>query len=185
MPILGIIASSISGNLVTNSYESIATVSGDGSSTSIAFNSISGTYKHLQIRYIGRFASGGGTTSTTANLRFNSDSGSNYANHYLRGTGSAADAGAATSSAQNFALIAQSGAPSNVFTAGIIDLLDYQNSNKYKTVRAIYGYEDNSSGELQFRSGLWMNTAAITSITISSTNPFATNSKFALYGIKG
>ena len=37
-----------------SSFESIATVSGTGSSGTITFSSIPATYKHLQIRYIGK-----------------------------------------------------------------------------------------------------------------------------------
>jgi hypothetical protein len=55
MPILGIIASAITGNLVTTSYESIATVTvGGGGAATVAFTSIPATYTHLQIRGIGR-----------------------------------------------------------------------------------------------------------------------------------
>jgi hypothetical protein len=47
MPILGIMASQISGHLVTNSYESIAdrTTVGSGGTSSITFSSIPRTYK--------------------------------------------------------------------------------------------------------------------------------------------
>jgi hypothetical protein len=52
MPILGIISSQISGHLFAPSgaYDSIATVSGTGSSGTISFTSIPSTYTHLQIR---------------------------------------------------------------------------------------------------------------------------------------
>jgi hypothetical protein len=61
MPILGIIASAITGNLVTTSYESIATVTvGGGGSATIDFTSIPATYTHLQIRGIARSTNGNG-----------------------------------------------------------------------------------------------------------------------------
>jgi hypothetical protein len=51
MPILGIIASAITGNLVTTSYESIETVTvGSGGSATVTFSSIPATYTHLQIK---------------------------------------------------------------------------------------------------------------------------------------
>ena len=53
MPILGIIASSISGNLDANDFESIATVSvGSGGAANVEFTSIPATFTHLQIRAI-------------------------------------------------------------------------------------------------------------------------------------
>jgi hypothetical protein len=54
MPILGIIASAITGNLVTTSYESIETVTvgSGGSATVLTFSSIPATYTHLQIRVL-------------------------------------------------------------------------------------------------------------------------------------
>ena len=75
---------------------------------------------------------------------------------------------------------------SGIFSGGVIDILDYANTNKYKTSRGLSGYDANGSGLLYLASGLWMNTAAITSIEITDAlGNFATNSTFALYGIKG
>jgi hypothetical protein len=74
---------------------------------------------------------------------------------------------------------------SSVFAANVIDILDYANTNKYKTTRSFSGADNNGSGFVQFMSGLWMNTAAITSITIlPNSDNFAQYSSFALYGIK-
>jgi hypothetical protein len=77
------------------------------------------------------------------------------------------------------------------YSASIIDILDYANTNKYKTYRALTGIDKNGSGSIQLTSGVWRNTTAITSITItpqsntSPTNQFQQYSQFALYGIKG
>jgi hypothetical protein len=71
-------------------------------------------------------------------------------------------------------------------TAAIIDILDYQNTNKYKTVRDLSGYDSNGAGYLFYRSGLWMSTTAINRLDITSTGgTLAQYSSFALYGIKG
>jgi hypothetical protein len=88
MPILGIIASAITGNLVTTSYESIATVTvGSGGAANVEFTSIPATYTHLQVRGIGRSLEAN-TGVDVQYLRFNSDTGSNYAWHQLVGNGS-------------------------------------------------------------------------------------------------
>ena len=75
------------------SYESIATVTvGSGGSSSIDFTSIPSTYTHLQLRMTARCTAQSGGNPTNVYLRFNSDSGSNYAWHQLAGNGSAASA---------------------------------------------------------------------------------------------
>ena len=109
-------------------FESIATVTvGSGGSSTITFSSIPGTYAHLQIRATLKQSTGNG-----AFARFNSDTGNNYARHRLIGTGSAA--GAFGEASQNKVQINTSqGYPS--FGVFIMDILDYANTNKYKTER--------------------------------------------------
>jgi len=83
---------------------------------------------------------------------------------------------------------ASTGATASVFGAGIIDILDYKDTNKYKTIRSIAGYEDNSQeGAVGIFYGAWRSTAAITSLTIVSTDGTGLTqySSFSLYGIKG
>jgi hypothetical protein len=161
----------------TNSYESIATVSvAGGGSSSISFSSIPSAYKHLQIR---------ATLLTTAggvNIQYNSDTGANYTYHQLYGTGSSALSNAGTG--QTAGYIAYNNAAGSYPTVAVVDVLDYQNTNKYKTHRSLAGTDVNGSGgSLTFFSGLWLNTAAVSSINIIGT--FAQYSSFALYGIKG
>jgi len=181
MSLLGIIASQ-NYPRITGSYESIATVTvGGGGSASISFTSIPATFTHLQIRAISR-----NTTSNnqSSKLIFNSDSGSNYSYHRLYGTGSGTGADA-TANASGV-LIAVETNTSSTFGASVIDVLDYQNTSKYKTTRSLTGWENNSDGRLFFLSGNWRSTSAITSITITpESNSFAEYSHFALYGIKG
>ena len=191
--ILGILASSISGSkAVTNSYSSIATVTvGSGGASTIDFSSISGIYTHLQIRGIARSTTAG-TGTASWDFRFNSDSGSNYAYHRLYGDGTSVGANGYAS--QNTAssvlgVIPTAGNTANAFGAVIIDILDYANTNKYKTVRLLGATDDNSGSasqsRLTFSSSLWMSTSAITSISFNpSGQTFAQYSTLALYGIK-
>ena len=183
-PILGIWASQ-NYPRITNSYESIATVTvGAGGASSADFTSIPQTYKHLQLRWI--------SNSNDANVRvnFNSDSStSNYAFHLLRGSGSVATSAAYPSSSGNSTIFVNSGSysgGSNIFGVGVVDILDYTNTNKYKVSRGLGGYESNNSSDsyITFQSSLWMNTSAITSISLIS-GTINQYSKFALYGIKG
>jgi hypothetical protein len=184
-PILGIIASSQQSQFLGN-FDSIATVTvGSGGSTSITFDNIAGTYKHLQIRYIGRARDGYNSIA----LRFNNDTSSVYSWHRLYGNGSTASADAGATQDKILAgRIAQTTDSANIFGAGIIDILDYANTNKYKTIRNLDGSDANGSGEMFLHSGSWQKTNAITRIDIidwQTPMAFAQYSTFALYGIKG
>jgi hypothetical protein len=78
-------------------------------------------------------------------------------------------------------------ASANVFGVGITDVLDYTNTNKNKVLRNLGGVDNNGSGRVAMTSGMWLNTNAITSITLvpSVGTSFNEYSQFALYGIQG
>lgn len=162
------------------SYESIATLTGDGSSSTITFNSIPSTYKHLQIRAV---VNCGGAQKDTF-MTFNGDSAANYSWHYLFGDGASVGAGATINSSNMF--IGRSTANTTYVSPFVIDILDYTNTGKYKTSRALNGRDNNGDGSLWITSGAWRNTNAITSISFTPNGfAFNTSTKFALYGIKG
>jgi hypothetical protein len=75
----------------------------------------------------------------------------------------------------------------STFGAVVIDILDYANTNKYKTIRSLSGTSyNNNNGAVGLFSGSWRNTNAITAITLqASAANLAQYSQFALYGIKG
>lgn len=179
-PILGIIASQ-NYPRVTNSYESVATIDGTGSSGSITFSSIPSTYAHLQLRI--SYQDTTASSFESQNLRINSDTAANYSWHYLLGTGSSVLANYSISASS--ILAGQTVVTNNSsYAVSIIDILDYADTNKYKTTRGLLGNDQNGSGRVQLVSGSWRNTAAITSLTINTTGNYPTASKFALYGIK-
>lgn len=189
-PILGIWASAKPGAPAT-SFESIATVTVDsGGSSGVEFTSIPAGYTHLQIRGIARTA-----RTTFANdgikLQFNSDTGTNYSRHQLSGDSSGTfDTGSAADSDYMFTQVAGNGAGSNIFGAVVIDILDYANTNKYKTVRFLSGIDNNSSanqqtGFMTLASGAWRNTNAITSLKLFGfSGNLLQYTSLALYGIK-
>jgi hypothetical protein len=185
---LGIFASANQG-AAAGSFESIATVTvGAGGSSSVTFSSIPATYTHLQIRNIARTTASQDRDSIK--LTFNSDTGSNYARHSLWGSGSAASAyGAASEAYVLLTDFAAASATASIYGAAITDILDYANTNKYKTVRSLGGVDLNAAVTVYdgLNSGLWQNTNAITSITLTpfTGSNFAQYSHFALYGIKG
>lgn len=167
----------------TNSYESIATITASGSSSSINFTSIPSTFKHLQLRFIARDSSSNGA----AGIKFNSDTtASNYYSHGFYGDGSAVYAGNSSTNTDIF-VISYNGQTANAMAVGVVDILDYADTNKYKVLRSLNGNDLNGSGQLQYRSVLWKNTNAISAININMQggSNFTSTSVFALYGIKG
>jgi hypothetical protein len=179
-PILGIIASS--NTRVPTAYESIATVTvGSGGSATVTFSSIPSTYTHLQLR-VAAVSPG----EINHLIQFNGDTASNYSWHELYGTGSAAASGAAASASS-----IKGGYNGGTLPApAVIDILDYANTNKYKTTRGLTGSDNNTGGNnyILFRSGNWRSTSVINSIDISTVGAggtFSQYSSFALYGIKG
>jgi hypothetical protein len=112
-------------------------------------------------------------------MRYNSDSGSNYSFHDLYGNG--ASAGASGSANQTYAFASMTG--STQAAVAVIDILDYKDTNKFKTNRTLTGVDYNGSGYSWYSSGNWRSTSAITSITLGAT--FNQYTHAALYGIKG
>lgn len=187
MPILGVVASSISGNLYSSSYDSIATVIvGAGGTPSVTFSSIPSTYTHLQLRVSAREVTGG---FDQMYMRVNGDTGANYSKHNMGGSGSSGlvYGGSGSTSSVSIGVIGGSNQVANTFAVSVTDFLDYTNTSKYKTIRALSGIDSNGTGYNWFASGLWQNTNAITSINIFPTGAtdFAQYTHFALYGIKG
>ena len=169
------------------SYESIATfTAGSGGLSIIDFTSIPSTYKHLQIRLICRDTGAFTERSLFMECNGNSPTGSN-AIHSLRGNGSSVSASNEINQARYASIIPipAASATSNVFSAHIIDILDYANTNKAKVIRILTGYDANGSGNVGIESYLFNTTSEITSIRLYPNNSFAQYSHVALYGIKG
>jgi hypothetical protein len=172
---------------VTSSYESIATVTvGSGGASQIEFTSIPTDYTHLQIRGIGR--SNQSTTDQELAITFNGVT-SGYGRHYLAGDGSSAftNSRGYTDSAYYLPSITGASAGSNNFGMMIMDILDYKNTNKFKTIRSFAGYDNNGSGYIFFNSTYFGSTNAISSMIIKPFGGFnfVQYTQFALYGIKG
>ena len=169
------------------SYESIATVTvGAGGAANVEFTGISGSYSHLQIRFIARTARASFPDDNMA-MQLNGNTGSNYAWHQLNGNGSTATSGASTTTTDmRVGRTTGATATSGMFGAGVIDILDYANTNKYRTLRSLSGNDTNGAGDITLMSGLYQSTTAVTSIKLFSqtgSNNFSQYSSFALYGI--
>jgi hypothetical protein len=167
------------------SFELISTSYGTGSSGTLTFSSIPATYKHLQLRVAPAHTLGYDQRSNLG-LRFNGDTASSYMRHYMigNGTGVTASGLASTTSA---VLLEYSSGPTMGASPMIIDITDPFTSGKNKTVRITNGMTETGSGQIFLMSGLWINTAVTSSITIfePNANNWSTKARFSLYGIKG
>ena len=185
--ILGTIASS--SFEAVGDFESIATINGTGSTQTLTFTNIPNTYAHLQIR-MSLVTSGSFQQNAVYGgwLTFNNDTGTNYSDHYLYGDGATLYSGATVNRA-NMGIIIYGAGPTYP-GVNIVDILDYADTNKYKTARSLGGGDTNGAGYSNFSSGLWRNTSAVSTITIHlnggfGSHNFTTNATAALYGIKG
>jgi len=142
------------------------------------------TYEHLQLRVVAR----GDRTATfdAVDLRLNGDSGT-YDSHFLSGNGSSVTSG--REAANKIRYIVQTPAASNdanAFGVGVIDILDAFNTSKNTTVRSLTGRAISSNPAVGLFSGLWVNTASVTSIALlqSFSGNFVTGTRVSLYGIR-
>ena len=189
-PILGIYASSMQPALNATSYESIATVTvGAGGSSSITFSSIPSTYKHLQVRAITNATKSGASGADSIELTLNSDATASYSAHRLFGDGSGTTADGFSSINYSYiGVMPETVSSVSYYYAMVLDILDYANTSKYKTIRSLSGYDANGSGRVGLFSGSWQSTSAVSTITFYPDNRsalFSQYSSFALYGVKG
>ena len=177
MPIAGVIASSISGHLATNNFFLISRQTPSAVST-VTFSSIPATYKSLQVRFnlITSYS------NADHELQFNGDTGTNYATHWLYGNGTSVVSGGLTGG--TFIELNYNGTISSVYpNVGILDVIDYANTNKNKTIKFLTGANNNTSGgTMEIDSGVWLSTAAITSLTFKPTSGTYTGT-ISLYGV--
>jgi hypothetical protein len=185
MPILGIMASSRPAFELVGSYDSLATVTvPSGGVASVSFVGIPTGYKHLQIR--GFIKSNYAANQSAMGIQLNSTT-SGYFHHGLYGDGASAASYAVTSSNTAGSSYIAAASSTNIFGAVIIDILDYADTNKNKTVRILSGADFNGSGQVRLSSGSVALTSAITSLSFLDLNGgtlFNQYSSFALYGCK-
>jgi len=153
--------------------DAIGSITLTASATSITFSSIPSTYTHLQLRIFGNATNDGF-------IYFNGDTvNGNYYRHELYGLGS----GTPSSDAFNAPYYDAGGVSSSYPMSHIMDILDYTNTNKNRTLRNLWGYDYNGSGRVGLLSIWWNSSSAINSITLSGRT-FSQYSQIALYGIK-
>ena len=180
-------------------YELISTTVLGSTTASVSFASLNTTaaaYKHLQLRVVSRnaWSAPSGTVNYGANgvIRFNGDSTTAYRSHYVEGSAPGSTTTSGDYGATNGIYLPDSGGVwdstiSGVYTVAIIDILDFSNANKNKTVRSLSGNTKGSQGRVDLASGAWFNTAAVTSMVFSedgSGGGFKAGTRISLYGLK-
>jgi hypothetical protein len=182
-------SSTLAGNLafIPGAFDLLETTNITTNTASVTFSSLSAyaaDYKHLQIRWVARASFS--STIMDLQMELNADTGNNYARHYLMGRGSDVISGSQTAK-EYLIRMTYPGASSdaNAFGSGVVDLLDAFSSSKNTTARALSGIAQTTNPRISLDSGLWLNTAAITSIRLwSDGSSFLAGSRFVLIGVK-
>ena len=168
----------------------IATQTVANTSTSfISFSNIPQTYTHLQIRIWSR-SRNAATYDATYLTPYSTNTGADAAYHSLYGSGSFVGVNGYT--AQSYAIlgyIPALNAASNNWASTIIDITDYSSTSKNKTIRGIYGWDDNgvSSGSplAGFNSAvsISLGTTAISGLRFLINTAFESGTRIDLYGL--
>jgi hypothetical protein len=172
-------------------YELISSTILGSAQATITFSNLgdySSTYKHLQIRSVSR-TDRPSEYADPLRVRLNGVTSAQYARHQLEATDAGVTSGGIADQTSMFGLgLAGGAANSSVFAASVIDLLDVYSTTKNTTGRALAGVMGITTGgnqNIRLASGLWNNTASVTTIDITATNSFQSGSRFSLYGIRG
>jgi hypothetical protein len=160
----------------TNTYTPLATITLGSNDSEIVFTNIPATYRDL-ILVINGSVNFTGPDSTL--MRFNGDTGSNYANVRMIGTGSGN--GSSYSDTQGYAYIGVE-TSARIFTI-ITQIMDYSATNKHKTLLSRSGQDD---GWTTAHAARWANNNAINQVNVlanASGVVFYAGTTFSLYGV--
>ena len=169
------------------SYDALQSVALTGSTATITFTGIPQHYKHLQIRAVARDE---GARTFGSFLRFNFNDETNNRHRYHRLAGRADGVTYAQTGFTTYNEVGTTAGNNGVnftYAVNIIDILDYSDAEKYTTLRAfslLLGQSTTTDNDINLFSGLFQNSAAIQTITITASAGFMNGSSFDLYGIK-
>lgn len=159
----------------SSTYTPLQTITLSSAASSITFSSIPATYRDLILVGDGQTTDG---SESNFNVRFNSDSGSNYSFVRMFG-GSSVSSSSGTVSELRFVLGTSSQAGNN-----ISQIMDYSATDKHKTI--LSRANAMSQSYVGARATRWANTDAIHTITIEArAGSMAVGTTLSLYGIAG
>lgn len=158
----------------TPTYNSLATYTTTSGQSTVTFSSISGYTDLIIIAQLGL-----ATASQDLLMRFNNDASAIYDWRAFYTTSSTP---VSWGDASNSKFVLDSvGVGTTVANQRIIQIYDYANTNGFKNMNH---QSSDMNKAIEYQSGTWRSTAAITSITLYPTNGnFTTGSVFTIYGI--
>ena len=161
----------------------LQTITANNTVTAYTTSTIPGTYKHILITAIG--LQEGGSNDGSFSVRLNGDTGSNYTRyrHVVSG-GTWTENVAYTTQMDLQGVMAQSGQGVDAYGQVEIWLYDYAQTATNKPMFAFGSSFNASVNKKCWSNGVWKNTAAITSITLTDTNSanFLAGT-FRIYGV--
>lgn len=159
---------------MANDYVALATITLTGTDTEIVFGSIPSSYRDLIVVVEGVPSA----RTDEIRLRFNADTGNNYAWVEAGGNGSVTYSGGTSGTSGIIAGYLTTAAR----IAMVLQIMDYSATDKHKTALV---RQSAASEAVVMRAGRWSNTAAVTSVSLTcQSSNFATGSTFSLYGIR-
>jgi hypothetical protein len=159
-------------------YEKIATTTLGSAASSIDFTSIAASWTDLRLVITGTIIAG-----NVYKIQYNGDTGSNYSITILEANGSTVASNRSTGGTSILAGFTYGGS-ATIPQFVSYDIFSYAGSTN-KTALATASVDQNGSGSVTRVVGLWRNTAAITSIAIttSSGGDVPSGVSATLYGI--
>jgi hypothetical protein len=167
---------------MANTYTLIASNTSYSGGTALTFNSIPDTYTDILLVMSPR---GNGFNGTELYLTFNSNT-SSYSGKYMWKDGNTASVTSANNNSNNslIGIIPGTQAGSNVYGSVQVYVPNYAGSTN-KSFSVDSASERNGADQWLFLgAGLWSNSAAITSVTITASANYLGDSTAYLYGIK-
>jgi hypothetical protein len=166
---------------VNSSFVLLETVTLTSAQASVEFTNLlskyGSTYQHLQVRLTALHSA-----DQNGVMRFNGDTASNYNWHQVVGNGSSVSS---FGTGDQWMQIGYGPNSTTQPTVSIIDILDPFETGKFTTSRTLTG-SASSTNNIKLMSGLWRNTAALTSITLSEVNgSYKAGTRISIYGLKG
>jgi hypothetical protein len=155
-----------------STYVPIQAITLSSTVSSVTFSGIPQTYTDLVLV----FAGAGSSAFADCAIRFNEDTGSNYSDTLIYGSGSTNGSGRHSNQTFPRGWYASSTQGINIW-----NIMSYSNNTTNKT---FIGRSNTPNNEVEFAAGLWRNTSAVTSVTcfVDGTT-FTSGSTFTLYGV--
>lgn len=168
---------------MTVTYDSIQTTTLTTTTTSVTFSNLSSSYTDFLI--IIQASTNHTDDGARGYMRFNSDTGSNYSNTFIRGDGVSSSMTSNKDLSQTYIAYGVVGNNSSTFGTQIIHVMNYANTNTIKSTVSRSGTpRSGDNGKLRITVGRWNSTSRIDSITFLCDGSYRADSTFTIYGIK-